>query len=45
MLTDNLSPNVPKMSYFALKSSKVFSFWGLRPQAPGPLLKFLDLPL
>jgi len=26
MLTDNLSPNVPKMSYFALQSSKVVSF-------------------
>jgi len=25
------------MSYFALKSSKVVSFWGLRHQTPGPL--------
>jgi len=44
----------PKMSYFALKSSKVVSFPGLRlplllaagGSAPGsPLLKFLDPPL
>jgi len=27
---------VPKMSYFALKSSKIVSFWALRPQIPGP---------
>jgi len=35
MLTDNLSPNVSKLNYFALKSSKVVSFWGLRPQDTG----------
>jgi len=26
---------VPKMSYFALKSSKIVSFCGLRPQSAG----------
>jgi len=33
MLTDNLSPNVPKIGYFALKSSRVVSFWGLHPRS------------
>jgi len=50
MLTDNLITNVPKMSYFVLKSSKVVSFWRhiLEDAPPGPrtpLLKFLDPPL
>jgi len=27
--------SVPKMSYFAFKSSKVVSIWGLRSQNPG----------
>jgi len=47
MLTVNSTSNVPKMSYFALKFSKVVNFC-LCPQNPGPpdpLLKFLYPPL
>jgi len=30
-----LAKPVPKLSYFAIKFSKVVSFWGLRPKTPG----------
>jgi len=40
MLTDNLSPNVPKMSYFALKSSKIVSFWTLPAKISGSTLVY-----
>ena len=37
-MKDKIQPKVttcvPQMSYFALNSSKIASFWGLRPQTP-----------